>query len=149
MLTWSPSVTPSVAAVSGFQAMMVWCMDLMSSAWLCVGVQCDKSVVLSSFFSGRHRSSKKGPTLMMYMVVLGLPARYNFSWQNKSPMPGTQGKRVPNTQKDQSYRTTLCAGPGPSFYMNDHFTQRRGLQRYFTKGRNSVESPVRLFGGVC
>ena len=43
--------------------MMVCCMDLMSSAWLCVGVQCDKTVVSSSFVAAGGIVHQKGPNI--------------------------------------------------------------------------------------
>ena len=41
--------------------MMLWCMDLMSSAWMCVGVQLGKSLGVSIFLTRWHFSSKGAP----------------------------------------------------------------------------------------
>ena len=115
--------------------MMVWCMDLMSSAWLCVGVQCDKSVVLSSFFlTWKASFIKKGPNIndvhggfgpsCSIQLVLGKTNIRCLELKEKG---------CPKRTRTRATGPLLYAGPGPSFYMYDHFTQRRvgGLQRYF------------------
>ena len=62
-----------------FVEKMLWCMDLVSSARMCVGVKFEKLVVLSHIFGRRSFFMKESPKLKMLMIVLGLPSPHNIS----------------------------------------------------------------------
>ena len=97
-------------------------MDLFFSAWLCICVHCEKSVVLSSFFfKAGGTVHKKGPNINDVHGGFGPPFSIQlFLGKNKIRCLEHKEKGCTITHKDQSYRTTLYAGPGPSFYMYDH-----------------------------
>ena len=55
------------------KTMKLWCMDMLSPAWMCVDVQCEKTAVMKYLFMAGGIVHQMGPTLKMFMFVLGTP----------------------------------------------------------------------------
>ena len=90
--------------------MVLWCMGLVSSVWMCVGVQCEKSGVLSIIFEQRALFIKRSPKLKMFRSFRASPSPYDNSLEKDISDAQDQGKKGgPKTQKAQSYQATLLA----------------------------------------
>ena len=87
--------------------MKLWCMELVSSAWLCVGVRCGKTFRFVAHVlgegerrGGEREFSSKTTQIEHFNDGFGLHFSIRrFLGNKKSPMPRTQKNKGPKAQK--------------------------------------------------